>query len=278
MNMQQDKQNDEKYMKKAISYARKAYDLDETPIGCVIVYEDKIIATGYNRRNTDKSTLAHAEISAIKKATKVLNDWRLSGCTMYVTLEPCQMCAGALLQARIDRVVIGSMNKKAGCVGSVINLLQMAQFNHQAEVTTHVLEDECSRLMSDFFKKLRDKKRIEDRVKKTLCTMTITDYESFSKPIGFINEIESNDRQVVVFLKGKDKKNKSLDVLNIKVIGVAKCEDKLLYIAVKSDRMIDDVSGFSESEKSELTAILQVYNPCISVDNMEVARNLMWKN
>ena len=106
---------DEKYMKEAIKQAKKAYSIDETPIGCVIVYEDKIIARGYNRRNTDKSTLAHAEITAIKKACKKLGDWRLEGCTLYVTLEPCPMCAGAIIQSRIDRVVVGSMNPKAGC-------------------------------------------------------------------------------------------------------------------------------------------------------------------
>ena len=109
----------EKFMKEAIRQAKKAEKIDEVPIGCVIVYEGKIIARGYNRRNIDKNTLAHAELSAIKKASKKLGDWRLEGCTMYVTLEPCQMCAGAIVQARIDKVVIGSMNPKAGCAGSV---------------------------------------------------------------------------------------------------------------------------------------------------------------
>ena len=122
---------DEKYMKQAIKQAKKAYALDEVPIGCVIVASDKIIARGYNRRNTDKNPLAHAELSAIRKASKKTGDWRLEECTMYVTLEPCQMCAGAIVQARIPRVVIGAMNPKAGCAGSIINLLQMQQFNHQ---------------------------------------------------------------------------------------------------------------------------------------------------
>ena len=122
---------DEKYMKQAIKQAKKAYALDEVPIGCVIVAGDKIIARGYNRRNTDKNPLAHAELSAIRKASKKTGDWRLEECTMYVTLEPCQMCAGAIVQARIPRVVIGAMNPKAGCAGSIINLLQMQQFNHQ---------------------------------------------------------------------------------------------------------------------------------------------------
>ncbi len=149
---------DEKFIKKALAEAKKAYALDEVPIGCVIVCDDKIIARGYNRRNTDKSTLAHAELIAIKKATKKLGDWRLEGCTMYITLEPCQMCAGAIVQARIDRVVIGSMNKKAGCAGSVINLLDMKEFNHQVELTKGVMEEESSKMLSEFFKELRIKK------------------------------------------------------------------------------------------------------------------------
>lgn len=149
-------------MKKALAEAKKAYALDEVPIGCVIVCDDKIIARGYNRRNTDKSTLAHAELIAIKKATKKLGDWRLEGCTMYITLEPCQMCAGAIVQARIDRVVIGSMNKKAGCAGSVINLLDMKEFNHQVELTKGVMEEESSKMLSEFFKELRIKKAAEE--------------------------------------------------------------------------------------------------------------------
>lgn len=152
---------DEKYMKQAIRQAKKAAALEEVPIGCIIVYEGKVIARGYNRRNTDKNTLAHAEIAAIKKASKKMGDWRLEGCTMYVTLEPCQMCAGALVQSRISRVVIGSMNPKAGCGGSVLNLLQMPQFNHQVEVERGVLDAECSTMLSDFFKALREKKKAQ---------------------------------------------------------------------------------------------------------------------
>lgn len=125
----------------------------------MIVYQDKIIARGYNRRNTDKNTVAHAEMSAIKKASKKLGDWRLEGCTMYVTLEPCQMCAGAIVQARIDEVVIGSMNPKAGCAGSVLNLLDIPAFNHQVRITKGVLEEECSQMLSGFFKELREKKK-----------------------------------------------------------------------------------------------------------------------
>lgn len=146
---------DEKYMREAIKQARKAAKIDEVPIGCVIVYDDKIIARGYNRRNTDKSTLAHAEIIAIRKAAKVIGDWRLEDCTMYITLEPCPMCAGAIVQARIPRVVVGAMNPKAGCAGSVINLLQMDGFNHKAELTSSVLVDECRTMLQDFFKEMR---------------------------------------------------------------------------------------------------------------------------
>lgn len=150
---------DEKYMRQAINQAKKAYALNEVPIGCVIVCDNKIIARGYNRRNTDKTTLSHAEINAIKKAAKKLGDWRLEGCTIYITLEPCQMCAGALVQARIDRAVVGAMNPKAGCAGSVINLLQMKQFNHQVEFESGVLEEECTQLLQNFFKDLREKKK-----------------------------------------------------------------------------------------------------------------------
>lgn len=128
--------------------------------------DGQIIARGYNRRNTDKNTLSHAELNAIKKASKKLGDWRLEGCTMYVTLEPCQMCAGALMQSRIDRVVIGSMNPKAGCAGSVLNLLEMDGFNHKVEVIRGVLQEECSSMLSDFFKELREKKKM---LKKSLA-------------------------------------------------------------------------------------------------------------
>lgn len=147
------------YMKLAIKQAKKAALLDEVPIGCVIVYNGKIIGRGYNKRNTDKTTLGHAEITAIKKASRYMNDWRLEDCSIYVTLEPCQMCAGAIVQARIPRVVIGSMNSKAGCAGSIINLLNMPQFNHQAEVVRGVCDEECSTMLSTFFRELRQKKK-----------------------------------------------------------------------------------------------------------------------
>lgn len=149
----------EKYMKEALKQAKKAYQLNEVPIGCVITYQDKIIARGYNKRNTNKNTLAHAEITAINKASKKLGDWRLEGCTLYVTLEPCQMCAGAIVQSRIQKVVIGTMNKKAGCAGSIINLLQMKEFNHQVEIEYGILEKECSFILKDFFKNLRETKK-----------------------------------------------------------------------------------------------------------------------
>lgn len=157
---------DEVYMKEALRQARKAYALMEVPIGCVIVYEGKIIARGYNRRNTDKNTTSHAEINAIRRASKKLGDWRLEGCTMYVTLEPCQMCSGALVQSRIDEVVIGCMNPKAGCAGSVMNLLQIEGFNHQVKITEGVLEEECSEMLSAFFRKLREKKKQAKILKK----------------------------------------------------------------------------------------------------------------
>ena len=153
----------EKYMKQAIRQAKRAYALGEVPIGCVIVYEDKIIARGYNRRNTDKNTLSHAKITAIRRASKKLGDWRLEECTLYVTLEPCQMCAGAIIQSRIPRVVVGCMNPKAGCAGSVLNLLDVQAFNHQAEVKTKVLEEECSLMMKQFFRELRAKQKMKKK-------------------------------------------------------------------------------------------------------------------
>lgn len=151
--------NDEKYMKQAIAQAKKAYKLDEVPIGCIIVHDGKVIGRGYNRRNTDKTTLGHAEITAIKKASKVIGDWRLEECTLYVTLEPCQMCAGAIVQARIPKVVIGSMNAKAGCAGSILNILEMPGFNHQCEVVRGICEEECSNMLKTFFKELRESKK-----------------------------------------------------------------------------------------------------------------------
>ena len=150
----------EKYMDKALAQARRAYANGDVPIGCVIVHEGKIIARGFNKRNLKKTTLAHAEILAIEQASKKLGDWRLEECTMYVTLEPCPMCAGAIVQARIPEVVVGAMNPKAGCAGSIINLLQMQQLNHQVRLQTGILEEDCQKLLKDFFKELRRQQKL----------------------------------------------------------------------------------------------------------------------
>ena len=158
---------DEKYMGRAIRLAKKARDMGDVPIGCIIVYEGKVIGRGFNRRNAKKSALAHAEIIAIKQATRYIGDWRLEDCTMYVTLEPCQMCSGAILQSRIPRVVMGCMNPKAGCAGSVINLLQMEGFNHKVELTSGVREKECSTLLSDFFSNVRRENKLLKKEKES---------------------------------------------------------------------------------------------------------------
>ena len=163
---------EEKYMKEALKQAKKAYALGEVPIGCVIVHEGKIIGRGYNRRNTDKNTLAHAEITAINKASKVIGDWRLEECTLYVTLEPCQMCAGAIVQARIPEVVMGCMNPKAGCAGSILNILEMPQFNHQVKVTRGILEAECSQMLKTFFEELRIRNKQEKEARKSLSSLS----------------------------------------------------------------------------------------------------------
>ncbi len=160
-----EEEKDIKYMKAAIAQAKKAYALGEVPIGCVIVYEDKIIGRGYNRRNTDKTPLAHAEITAIKKAGKFMKDWRLEGCKLYVTLEPCQMCAGAIVQARIPEVIMAAENPKAGCAGSVMDILDNPDFNHQVNVKKGVLKDECSALLKRFFLELRVRNKAEKEQK-----------------------------------------------------------------------------------------------------------------
>ena len=154
---------DEKYMRQALRLAKKASDNGDVPIGSLIVYEGKVIARGYNRRNKDKQSLAHAELIAIKKASKVMGDWRLEDCKMYVTLEPCQMCAGAIVQARIPEIVIGCMNPKAGCAGSIINLLDIQEFNHQVKVTKGVLESECSSMLTEFFRNLRKQQKSREK-------------------------------------------------------------------------------------------------------------------
>ena len=163
---------DEKFMKEAIKQAKKAEAIGDVPIGCVIVHDGKIIARGYNKRNKDKTVLAHAELLAMKKACKKLGDWRLEDCTMYITLEPCQMCAGAIVQTR---VVIGSMNAKAGCGGSILNLLEMQEFNHQAEVERGVLQEECSEMLSAFFRKLREIQKEKKKKRKLIQEENQTD-------------------------------------------------------------------------------------------------------
>ena len=154
---------DEKYMREALKQAHKALKLKEVPIGCVIVRDDDmIIGRGYNRRNTDKSTLSHAEISAIKKAVKNAGDWRLEDCTIYVTLEPCPMCAGAIVQSRIKRCVFGAPSPKSGCAGSILNILDEERFNHQVETEQGVLQEECTEILQSFFKDLRERLKIKD--------------------------------------------------------------------------------------------------------------------
>ena len=145
----------EKFMKKAMLQARKAASIGEVPIGCVIVKDGEIIARGYNKRKKDRNTLSHAELTAINKACKKTGDWRLEDCVLYVTLEPCQMCAGAIVQARIPLVVIGCKNEKAGCAGSILDLFNVDKFNHKVDKIEGVLEEEFSHMLTDFFKSLR---------------------------------------------------------------------------------------------------------------------------
>ena len=154
---------DIKYMKAALKQAEKALALGEVPIGAVIVENGRIIGRGYNRRNTDHTTLAHAEITAIRKANRKVGDWRLEGCTLYVTLEPCQMCAGALVQSRIDRVVIGAPSYKSGCAGTLLDILQNNEFNHQIEVETGLMQEECTQILRKFFKELRKRNKMRKK-------------------------------------------------------------------------------------------------------------------
>lgn len=163
---------DEKYMREAVRQAKKAYAIGEVPIGCVIVYQDKIIGRGYNRRTVDKNTLSHAELTAIRKASRKMGDWRLEGCTLYVTLEPCQMCSGAIVQARIPETVIGCMNPKAGCAGSLLNILEDSRFNHQVHVIRGVMEQECSDMLKQFFKELRVRVKEERRERKAVVAIS----------------------------------------------------------------------------------------------------------
>jgi len=144
-------------MQQALLEARKAYDMGEVPIGAVIVKDGKVIARGHNLRETEKDRTLHAEMVAIREAARYLGGWRLTGCELYVTIEPCPMCAGAIIQARIERVVFGAMDPKAGCAGSLYNLLQDPRFNHRVEVVGGVMEEECRRIMQDFFRARREK-------------------------------------------------------------------------------------------------------------------------
>lgn len=146
---------DNYYMSLALVQARQAFALEEVPIGCVIEYRGHVIGKGCNRRMTDKNVLAHAEIIAINEACAFMGDWRLEGCTLYVTVEPCPMCSGAILQARIPRVVYGTPNPKAGCCGSIYNLLQEDRFNHRSEILKGIMQEECSQIMKEFFRTFR---------------------------------------------------------------------------------------------------------------------------
>ena len=150
---------DEKYMKEAIRLAKKAYAIEEVPIGCVIVYEGKIIGRGYNRRTIDKNVIAHAEMQAIRKACKKMNDWRLEDCTMYVTLEPCQMCAGAIVNHRLSRVVFGVTEPNFGACGSGVDILNNENLNTKVQVTKGVCQEECKTLLQNFFVERRKKSK-----------------------------------------------------------------------------------------------------------------------
>lgn len=150
--------NKEKWMKEAIKQAKKAEEKDEVPIGCVIVKDNKIIARAYNKREMKQCSTAHAEILAIEKACKKLGTWRLEGCELYVTLEPCPMCSGAIIQSRIDQVVFGAYDPKGGCMGSNMNIIEVKGFNHYPRIEGGLLKDECAKLLKDFFKAKRKKK------------------------------------------------------------------------------------------------------------------------
>ncbi|WP_339217595.1 tRNA adenosine(34) deaminase TadA [Ornithinibacillus sp. FSL M8-0202] len=147
------------YMQLAINEAEKAREKNEVPIGAIIVYQDEVIASGYNVREQSQETLSHAELIAIQEANKKIGSWRLEDCTLYVTLEPCPMCAGAIVQSRIKRVVYGAKDPKAGCAGSLMNLLDDNRFNHQVEVCSGILQEECGQLLTSFFKTLRERKK-----------------------------------------------------------------------------------------------------------------------
>lgn len=154
---------DERYMLEAIEEAKKAGQIDEVPIGAVIVLDGEIIARAHNLRETKQSSIAHAEVLAIDQACQKLGTWRLEDATLYVTLEPCPMCAGAIMLSRVEKVVYGAKDPKGGCAGTFMNILQDERFNHQSEVVTGVLEAECGALLSDFFRDLREKKKLKKK-------------------------------------------------------------------------------------------------------------------
>lgn len=146
-----------RFMEQALIEAEKAKLMDEVPIGAVIVKNGEIIARAHNLRETLKNPIAHAEMLAIQEASKNINSWRLDDCVLYVTLEPCQMCAGSLIQARISELVYGTIDPKAGCAGTLLNFLQDERFNHKVKITSGIMEEECSKILKDFFKELRKK-------------------------------------------------------------------------------------------------------------------------
>ncbi|SDK23862.1 tRNA adenosine(34) deaminase TadA [Sediminibacillus albus] len=154
--------DDRKYMELAIAEAKKAEQLGEVPIGAVIVFQDRVIASSFNLRESLQTTASHAELIAIDKANEVVGSWRLEDCTLYVTLEPCPMCAGAIIQSRISRVVFGAYDPKAGCAGTLMNLLEDSRFNHRAEVCGGVMEEACGQLLTNFFRSLRQKKKSKE--------------------------------------------------------------------------------------------------------------------
>lgn len=159
-------ERDERFMRLAVEEAKKAEAIGEVPIGCVIVKGDEVIAVGHNRRETDLLAAAHAEMIAIEQANQTLGNWRLEDCELFVTLEPCPMCAGAIVLSRVKRVIFGARDPKGGCCGTLMNLVQDERFNHQAEVTENVLAEECGKLLTSFFRNLRERKkqaRLEQR-------------------------------------------------------------------------------------------------------------------
>lgn len=202
----------EKYMDMALEQANTAFNSNEVPIGCVIVYDGKVIGRGSNQRVTRGNVLAHAEIIAINEACKYMGDWRLEECTLFVTVEPCPMCAGAILQARIKEVVFGTRNPKAGCAGSIYNILQDDRFNHVVEITEGIRQEECTELMKAFFKKFREKSDLRNipGVGKSM--------EHHFKSLG-INSIED--------LKGKDPEELYLQDCRNKGTDIDRC---VLYV------------------------------------------------